>query len=106
MAVHKWSDVRGRKAPEVEAQIEQAKSDIRRAMRLADVRRAREMTQVTLAEAMGVPQGEVSKIERRQDVYLSTLRRFIEAMGGELVLAARFPDEELPISLGDEMSST
>lgn len=43
-------------------------------------------------------QSEISKIERRSDVYLSTLRSFIEAMGGELVIVARFPEGEVQVS--------
>lgn len=68
---------------------------------LAEVRRARRLTQEELAEALGVNQASVSKIERgherHADLYLSTLRRFIEAMGGELRLVAVFPDSEIPI---------
>lgn len=68
---------------------------------LADVRRARDLTQEELAEALGIKQTSVSKIERAHerhaDLYLSTLRRFIEAMGGELKLIAVFPDAEIPI---------
>lgn len=68
---------------------------------LADVRRARDLTQEELAEALGIKQTSVSKIERAHerhaDLYLSTLRRFIEAMGGELKLVAVFPDAEIPI---------
>lgn len=68
---------------------------------LADVRRARDFTQEELAEALGIKQTSVSKIERAHerhaDLYLSTLRRFIAAMGGELKLVAVFPDAEIPI---------
>jgi transcriptional regulator with XRE-family HTH domain len=68
---------------------------------LADVRRARDLTQEELAEALGIKQTSVSKVERaherQADLYLSTLRRFIEAMGGELKLVAVFPDAEIPI---------
>ena len=68
---------------------------------LADVRRARDFTQEELAEALGIKQTSVSKIERSHerhaDLYLSTLRRFIAAMGGELKLVAVFPDAEIPI---------
>lgn len=68
---------------------------------LADMRRARDLTQEELAEALGIKQTTVSKIERAHerhaDLYLSTLRRFIEAMGGQLKLVAVFPDAEIPI---------
>ena len=61
-------------------------------MPLAELREARELTQATLAQALGVEQGNVSKLERRTDMYISTLRRYIEAMGGILEIVAHFPD--------------
>jgi transcriptional regulator with XRE-family HTH domain len=67
---------------------------------LADVRRARKMTQEQLANALDVSQAQVSRVERQADLHLSTLRSYIEAMGGELVLVARFEgrkDAEIPI---------
>lgn len=61
---------------------------------MVELRRARQLTQVALAETLGTSQGEVSRIERQADLYLSTLSRYIEAMGGELELVARFDDGE------------
>jgi DNA-binding XRE family transcriptional regulator len=59
-------------------------------MTLQELRRAREITQVRLAKSLGVAQKQVSEIERRTDMHLSTLRRSIEAMGGKLSLIAEF----------------
>jgi transcriptional regulator with XRE-family HTH domain len=59
---------------------------------LRDIRKAREYSQVALAEILGMHQGDLSKFERRTDAYLSTIRRYIEAMGGTLELIATFPD--------------
>lgn len=59
---------------------------------LQELRKAREMTQVRLAEVLGVTQDNVSRLEKRSDVLLSTLRSYIEAMGGELDLVVTFPD--------------
>lgn len=59
---------------------------------LRQIRRAREYSQATLAEVLGMNQGDLSKFERRTDAYLSTIRRYIEAMGGTLELVATFPD--------------
>lgn len=64
---------------------------------LGELRRARELSQKAMAELLGASQPEVSKIEHRTDMYLSTLRRFVEAMGGELELIARFPDGTIRI---------
>lgn len=66
----------------------------RRAAELAtlkDLRRAVERTQEDLAASLGVGQDTVSRIERRSDMLLSTLRRYVEAMGGRLELVAHFP---------------
>jgi len=57
-----------------------------------ELRAARELTQARLAETLGIKQATVSKIERRADLYVSTLARFIEAMGGELEIRAVFPE--------------
>lgn len=61
-------------------------------MILQELRRARAMTQVRLAKNLGVAQKQVSEIEKRTDMHISTLRRSIEAMGGKLSLVAEFPD--------------
>jgi DNA-binding XRE family transcriptional regulator len=61
-------------------------------MSLRDLRRALEMTQVRMAEVLGIGQDGVSRIEKRSDLLLSTLRSYIEAMGGKLQLVAEFPD--------------
>jgi DNA-binding XRE family transcriptional regulator len=61
-------------------------------MTMRDLRKARNITQVEMAKALGVNQEQVSRIEKRTDLHLSTLKRSIEAMGGELILTAKFPD--------------
>lgn len=66
-------------------------------MPLDEIRKARQMTQAKLAETLGVNQGEVSKIEHRTDVYLSTLASYIQALGGKLEVRAVFPDREMRI---------
>src|SRR4051812_22429051 len=67
-------------------------------MHLADLRRARELSQAEMAEKLGVAQSEVSKVERRTDLYLSTLKKYIEAAGGHLEIVAHFPDSDVRIS--------
>jgi DNA-binding XRE family transcriptional regulator len=59
---------------------------------LKDLREAFEHTQVELAQNLGVGQDTISRIERRSDLLLSTLRRYVEAMGGRLELIAHFPN--------------
>lgn len=67
-------------------------------MPLQALRRALAFTQEQLAESSGLTQSGVAQIEQRSDVFVSTLRRYIEAMGGELVITARFPFGETRIS--------
>jgi len=59
---------------------------------LRDLRKARELTQVQLAETLGQTQVSIAKLEKRSDLLLSTLRRYVEAMGGRLNLIVEFPD--------------
>lgn len=64
-----------------------------RELSLSELRRARAMTQEQLAADLHVGQASIAKLEQRTDMYLSTLRRFVEAMGGGLEIVARFPDQ-------------
>lgn len=64
---------------------------------LRQLREARERSQVEIAEKLHIKQAAVSKLERRTDMYLSTLRGYIEAMGGKLEIIARFPHQSVRI---------
>ncbi len=64
---------------------------------LKDLRQAVKRTQVELASSLGVGQDTVSRLEQRGDMRISTLKRYIEAMGGRLYLVARFPDRPLVV---------
>lgn len=59
---------------------------------LRELREALGRSQEHIASQLGVKQSAVSKLERRTDMYLSTLRKVVQAMGGELEIVARFPD--------------
>ena len=72
------------------AKIERRTGEL--ATTLKDLREAFAHTQVELAQSLGVGQDTISRIERRSDMLLSTLRRYVEAMGGRLELVARFPN--------------
>jgi DNA-directed RNA polymerase specialized sigma subunit len=61
---------------------------------LRDMRKALDLTQETVAEALGIKQVNVSQLEKRSDFLLSTLRKYVQAMGGELDLVAQFPGRE------------
>jgi DNA-binding transcriptional regulator YiaG len=72
----------------------------RREMYLQRLREHREISQEALADLMRVSQATVSKTERREDMLLSTLKNFIEALGGHLHLVAKFPSETIELSFG------
>jgi len=63
-------------------------------MTLQELRRARKLTQVRMAKELGIGQDGVSKLEKRADLMISTLRKTVEAMGGSLSLVAEFPDSD------------
>ena len=69
-----------------------AKQLVAEEMSLRDLRKAIGRTQTAVAKRLKVGQDAVSKLEARSDMYISTLRGFVEAMGGELQLVARFPN--------------
>ena len=65
-----------------------------------ELRRARKLTPVRLAKALGISQDGVSRLEKRSDLLLSTMRKSVEAMGGNLSLVAEFPDRKPVILSG------
>jgi predicted XRE-type DNA-binding protein len=99
----KWSELYEQIPAERRQEIERQTARALKEMPLHRLREARRLTQKQMAEAMGIDQSRVSKIEHRSDVYVSTLRNFVAAMGGQLELVARFPDGKVRIiHLGDE----
>jgi len=67
---------------------------------LQGLRRAHKLTQKKMAEALGIGQDSVSRLEQRSDLLISTLRNYVEAMGGKLSLVAEFPDQEPVVLTG------
>jgi transcriptional regulator with XRE-family HTH domain len=63
-------------------------------MSLCELRRAHKLTQERIAETLGIGQDQVSRLEQRADLLLSTLRSYVEAMGGRLTIIAEFPDHK------------
>ncbi len=85
--------------PERRRKVEERAAElIAEEMTLRELRKARHLTQVSLAHELGIGQEGVSRLEQRSDLLLSTLRRTVEAMGGSLSLVARFPDRP-PVEL-------
>ena len=103
---NKFSDLRSRMSPESQARSETRAQVMLAEMPLNELRQARGLSQKMLAEVLHVQQPSIAKMEKRTDMYLSTLRSHIEAMGGQLEVVARFPDGAVKISnFGDIGSS-
>ncbi len=109
MAGHRpWKEIRGAadRDPERRRRVEASRheSEDEQAayeQSLAELRRARAFTQAQLAEALDVPQSQISRIEHQAELYISTLVRYLEAMGGRLELIGVFGDQRVPLTLGD-----
>jgi len=69
-------------------------------MTLRELRHARKLTQVRMAKTLGITQDSVSRLEKRSDLLLSTLRKTVQAMGGKLSLVAEFPDRAPVVLFG------
>lgn len=95
--VKKFAELRARMSPESRARAQAKAATMLAEMPLNELRQARGLSQKMLAEALHVQQPAIAKIEKRTDMYISTLRSHIEAMGGELEVVARFPDGSVTI---------
>jgi DNA-binding transcriptional regulator YiaG len=93
-----FKDLRNKMSSESRERSRVLAAKYRAEMPLDELREAREMTQAHLARILKVNQAAVSKMERRTDMYLSTLQDFVTAMGGELKIMARFPDGTVEIN--------
>lgn len=89
---NKWRDVRRTLTPDQEARVEEMKAAMADAVDLAELREQLELRQADVAARMQIAQPQVSRLERREDLYLSTLRTYVAALGGELRLVVEFPD--------------
>ena len=98
MAVRNFRELREKMSPERRAINEAETERMLREMALDQLRAARKLTQENLAQIFGVSQGSISRLERRTDMYVSTLAKFIEAMGGQLEIRAVFPDGSVRIN--------
>lgn len=85
-------------SPARKARVADKAAALETALTLHDLRKARAVSQETLAEKLAVGQPAVAKLERRADMYVSNLRRYIEALGGTLEITARFPDGAVTIA--------
>lgn len=93
----KFAELRAKMSPETQARVEAKAQALLAEMPLNELRQARGLSQKELAEVLHVQQPSIAKMEKRTDMYISTLRSHIEAMGGQLEVIARFPDGAVKI---------
>ena len=92
-----FNALRAELTPEQQAAVSAKVIALREEMTLAELRQARQLTQATLSNTLQVGQAAVAKMEKRTDMYVGNLRRFVEAMGGQLDVVARFPEGSVKI---------
>lgn len=86
-------------SPGRRARVEAIKEDMRRELRLEELRAQHRVTQEQIATTLGVSQARVSKLEHQADARVSTLRAYVRALGGELEISAVFDDERIDLHL-------
>jgi ribosome-binding protein aMBF1 (putative translation factor) len=99
----KFRDLRAKMAPERQKRVHERAQALLAELPLQELRQARRMTQEALARRLGSQQALVSKLERRADMYVSSLRTYVEALGGELEIVARFPNGAVRITQFEEI---
>lgn len=95
---HPFSKLRDQLSPAAKRRVARKAAKLREEMDLAEMRQARRLSQAALGRNLRVGQAAVAKLEKRTDMYLSTLRRVLKAMGGELQIVAKFPGREVTIT--------
>lgn len=93
-----FNTLRDEMSPERQKKIKANAEKLLEAMKLNELRKTQRLTQEKLAEKLDTKQASLSRLESQSDMYISTLQRYIEAMGGELDLIARFPSGDISIS--------
>ena len=94
----KFAELEAKMSPASRARSDALYEKLVAEMPLHELRQAKALSQVKLAEALKINQAAVSKMENRTDMYISTLRDYIRAMGGDLEIVARFPDGTVRIN--------
>ncbi|WP_295436109.1 XRE family transcriptional regulator [uncultured Thiodictyon sp.] len=102
----KFAALRAQLSPQSQIRAEAKAQAMLAEMPLNELRQARGLSQKMLAEVLHVQQPAIAKMEKRTDMYISTLRSHIEAMGGQLEVVARFPDGTVKISNFSDLGGT
>jgi DNA-binding XRE family transcriptional regulator len=97
--IRKYSELKSKLSAKQQADIKAGKEKLLAEIPLEQLRSARNLTQTNLAHVLGVNQSAISKIEKRTDMYLSTLRSYVEAMGGSLEIQAVFPEGAVRVDI-------
>ncbi len=94
---HSFNKLKDYMSAQSQEQIRKKLKQLRKEMVLAEVRKAMSLTQVDLAEMLHIKQAALARLENRTDMYISSLRKYIVALGGELDIVARFPEGDVHI---------
>ncbi|MBI4499618.1 MAG: XRE family transcriptional regulator [Gemmatimonadetes bacterium] len=102
----KFEELRARMSPESRRRSHALAQKMLAEMPLQELRQARRLSQEALAKTLGAKQASISKLERRTDMYVSSLRQYVAAMGGELEITARFPDGVVRINQFEDLDGS
>jgi len=92
MALKKFSELRAKLPPEVQESARRKAEMFKLDIKLEEIRKARHITQKEIADVVGIKQPSLSKMEKEDDLHLSSLKKLVEALGGSLNVSADFPD--------------
>jgi transcriptional regulator with XRE-family HTH domain len=94
---HSFNKLKSSMSAQSQGRIQKKLKKLRHDMALAEVRKAMSLTQVDLAEMLHIKQAAIARLENRTDMYISSLRKYITALGGKLDIVARFPEGDVHI---------
>jgi transcriptional regulator with XRE-family HTH domain len=95
---HPFAELTKKFSAKRKARVAERVAEFKAEMALAELRQARERSQEELARVLKVNQPAVAKLEKRTDMYVSNLRRYVEALGGKLEIVAKFPEATVTIT--------
>ena len=100
-----WSELQAEidRDPARRAEVDEIKRAMHDVIALHELREARRVTQTRLAKTLDVTQSNISRIERQEDLYLSTIEEYVEGLGGRLEVRAVFPDQIVSLEVGKQM---
>lgn len=91
-----WDEFSDKEKQEIEARFSELRDEY---MTLQEIRKHQNITQKDMAKLLGINQENVSRMERRKDMHLSTIKEYIEALGGKVEINAIFPDSKVSIEV-------